>query len=231
MDSQNIIWDVIIPIGDACRTTIILQKAKLRKKAFPLDWVVSFAKTTYLDLTTNFSYLLKKDKKQYSHYQQFEKEEINVILQNRINRLHQYLNSNLNIIFFYTTWSRIATRQTNLINKEDKEYLFKIYNYINQLQFIKNKKFIITNINNTLEDIREVKDIDLIDINLQDINFDLNIDKTSLYQVNQYKNNLPKVETFITDVSVEKLLKLNLQFTNFSDGIQDPNPYIFTKHW
>jgi len=226
MNLQDISWDAIIPIGDACRTTIILKQANLRKKAFPLDWVVSFADTTYLDITTNFSYLLNKDKSKYSHYQNFDKTEINKILQNRVDRFYHYLNSNLNLIFFYSTWSRVSTIRTELIKQQDQKHLVKIIDYINQLSSIKSKKIILTNVNDTLNDLKDVENVELINININ-IN---DVDIFNPIQVSNYNENIrPRLEEYFTKICVKNLS--DLQFTHFTDNINEVSPDIYVTDW
>jgi hypothetical protein len=223
---NNLTWDAIVPLGDACASTIILKSANLRKFAFPFDWVVSFPKTTLFDLQNNFEYLLGKDKKQYSHYQKFEKEEINKIFQNRINRFNNLLNSNLNLIFFYSNWARISTNTLNLIKSEDEQYLLQIIQHFKEKN-AKNIQYIFTNVNNSFEQMREKENISLLDINLE-IDLESKISPLSRSQMNF---DLKDVEGTFKNTTIEKLKSLNLNFSEYKGGEDELNQNISTEWW
>lgn len=223
---EDLTWDAIIPIGDACASTLVLKTAGLRRVAFPFDWVISFPKMTLKDLQENFQLLLNKDKKQYSHYQKFEKEEINKIFQNRIDRFNRYLNSNLNIIFFYSNWARISSNTLKLIKTEDEGYLLEMIQFFKEKN-LKNVQYIFTNINNSFENLKKEENVKLIDINLN-----LSIETTDLNKLEDRHNFTKEIESFFKNSIVEELLKMNLKFNNLKEEEkEDLNQNISTEWW
>ena len=147
------IFDEYISLGESCCSALALKEIGLRKKSYPFDWV--WARPSIIldvlekdfkgwtdEVITN-SIIRNKYRIDISHYLYLSEDIRKNILQRRIDRLLNILNSGKSICFIYTC------EKSNILGWDvEKEYedLIKLLEYIN-LNFSAKIKCICININ------------------------------------------------------------------------------------
>jgi len=229
---NNIVFDTIIPMGDNCTAALILQDLKLRHRAFPWDWVESSPHQTLQDLQDNFSFLLGKEKQALNHYKDFSLEEINKILSLRIKRFNNFIDSNSNIILFNTCWVRIWTG-CFIFLKYDCTNLHKLIDYFLPLQKDRNIYFLLVNLNNSFDSLRNRPNVILIDVTMENVNMEgvLYKEGTDHYLPHSERDDFRP--SFLKQVQ-DGIKALNIKFNEFvdlRDNVEEPNKNLIDDWW